>query len=141
MHKKSHLALLLAALACTAAPSRAADAPAAPVPGAATVAPVPAPAPAARRCTSVVSDEQPTYVMLGKSAVIPLKSRVTRILVGGHSGGGSRAPAAAPMPAPGGAIPAGAPASQGNASDGVGDLEVTLLSPTDLFFKAGPPVP
>ncbi|VTU19911.1 Pullulanase secretion envelope PulD [Variovorax sp. RA8] len=135
MHKKSQFAMVLAALACTAVPSHAADGPfAAQVPGAATVAPVPA-APATRRCTSVISDEQPTYVMLGKSAVIPLKSRVTRILVGGHSGGGSRAPAAAPMSAPGTAMPAGAPASPGNANDGVGDLEVMLLSPTDLFFK------
>ncbi|WP_309966240.1 type II and III secretion system protein family protein [Variovorax guangxiensis] len=126
---------MLAALACTA-PSLAADGPpAAPVPGATAVAPVPAPAPATRRCTSVVSDEQPTYVTLGKSAVIPLKSRVTRILVGGHSGGGGRAPAATPMSAPGTAMPAAAPASQANANDGVGDLEVSLLSPTDLFFK------
>ncbi|SDD14876.1 pilus assembly protein CpaC [Variovorax sp. CF079] len=120
MHKKAYFASLLAAFA-VAGPGFAADnPPVAPVAAAAPAnAPAPA-APAARRCTSIVSDDQPTYVTLGKSAVIPLKSRVTRILVGGSG-----------KAAAGG----GAPQAAGGGSDGVADLEVSLLSPTDLFFK------
>ena len=130
MHNKAYFASLLAALA-VAGPAFKADNP--PVAQVTAVAPAAPAAPAARRCTSIVSDDQPTYVTLGKSAVIPLKSRVTRILVGGPSGGGGRP--AAPSAAPGvGAMPGGAPAAAGG-GDGVADLEVSLLSPTDLFFK------
>lgn len=122
MHKKAYFASLLAALAVTG-PGFAADNPPVAATAAATAAPASAPAPAAaaapaaRRCTSIVSDDQPTYVTLGKSAVIPLKSRVTRILVGGSGKSGAAG---------------GAPQGGG---DGVADLEVSLLSPTDLFFK------
>jgi len=133
VHKKSCFATLIAALAF-AGPSVAADNP----PTAQASAPAAAPAATARRCTSVVMDEQPTYVTLGKSTVIPLKTRAVRILVGGHSGGGGKAPAPAPAAAagtPGGAMPIPAPASQANANDSVADVEVMLLSPTDLFFK------
>jgi pilus assembly protein CpaC len=130
VHNKDKFALLLAALAW-AGPSFAADNP--PVAQAPSTT-----ASGTKRCTSVVSDDQPTYVTLGKSTVIPLKVRVARILVSGQPGGGGRAapPAAAAMPAPG--MPAGAapaPAPQANAGDGVADLEVMLLSPTDLFFR------
>ena len=126
MHKKSCFASLFAALA--AGPGFAADTPAPAASTLAAVAPAPA-APAARRCSSIVSDDQPTYVTLGKSAVIPLKSRVTRILVGGSAGGGKQA-----APAAGGAMPGTAPQA-GGGGDGVADVEVMLLSPTDLFFK------
>ncbi|KIQ26114.1 type II and III secretion system protein, partial [Variovorax paradoxus] len=82
-------------------------------------------APASRRCTAIVPDDQPTQAVLGKSVVIPLRARVVRIVVSGQA---QRAPAAAPVAAPG-----MAPAA--NAGDGVADVDVTLLSPTDLFFR------
>lgn len=71
---------------------------------------------ARQSCTSV-SVRDTEFVMLGKSAVIPLKSPVSRVIVDAPSSGGTRA-AAAPADAP-----------------PVGDMEVLLLSPTDLFFR------
>ncbi|TWD88957.1 pilus assembly protein CpaC [Variovorax beijingensis] len=112
-----------------AAPAMAADA----VPAAAAVAATPAAAPAApatRRCTAIIPDDQPTYAVLGKSVVIPLKARVARIVVSGQPP--SRAPAAAPAAA---GQPAPAAATAANAGDGIADVDVTLLSPTDLFFR------
>ena len=125
-------AWLLAALATLAAPAIAADAatPAAAVMATQAAAPAPA-APANRRCTAIIPDDQPTYAVLGKSVVIPLKARVARIVVSGQPP--NRAPAAAPAAA---AQPAPAPAAAaGGTSDGVADVDVTLLSPTDLFFR------
>ncbi|WP_145741626.1 type II and III secretion system protein family protein [Variovorax beijingensis] len=122
-------AWLLAALMTLAAPAMAADA----VPAAAAVAATPAAAPAApatRRCTAIIPDDQPTYAVLGKSVVIPLKARVARIVVSGQPP--SRAPAAAPAAA---GQPAPAAATAANAGDGIADVDVTLLSPTDLFFR------
>jgi pilus assembly protein CpaC len=124
-------AWLLAALMTLAAPAMAADVVAA-APAAAAVAATPAAAPAApaaRRCTAIIPDDQPTYAVLGKSVVIPLKARVARIVVSGQPP--SRAPAAAPAAA--GQPPA--PATAANAGDGIADVDVTLLSPTDLFFR------
>ena len=113
-----------------AAPAMAADAvPAAAAAVAATPAAAPA-APATRRCTAIIPDDQPTYAVLGKSVVIPLKARVARIVVSGQPP--SRAPAAAPAAA---GQPAPAPATAANAGDGIADVDVTLLSPTDLFFR------
>jgi pilus assembly protein CpaC len=80
--------------------------------------------PATKNCKSVVV--APTaQVMLGKSSVIPLAAPVTRIVASGQHG----APAQ------------GKPAA-GDAADvgSVADVEVLLLSPTDLFLlgkKAG----
>lgn len=89
------------------------------------------PASAMKNCSSVVV--APTaFVMLGKSTVIPLPSPVARIVVGGQpSGGLGKAP---PPMAPGAIAP---PAAVADAMDGsgVGDMEVLLLSPTDLFFR------
>ncbi|MBS0449730.1 MAG: type II and III secretion system protein family protein [Proteobacteria bacterium] len=83
-----------------------------------------------KRCTRVVNDE-PATVALGKASVIPLKSRVTRILVSGQPPSPRPAPAGAPQ-----ATPAPAPAAAANqGQDGVADMEVMLLSPTDLFFR------
>lgn len=78
----------------------------------------------ARHCTAIRMEE-PATVTLGKSVVIPLSSPMTRILVSGHT------PASAPA---GAAAPAGAqmPAQVQN---GIGDIEVQLLSPRDLFFR------
>jgi len=96
-----------------------------------------------KRCSRVEVDT-PATVTLGKSTVIPLKSRVTRILVSGQPA--SQRPAMmppgayAPMPGmmPMAGPPQAMPASMqvgGNGGDGVADMEVMLLSPTDLFFR------
>ncbi|WP_443273258.1 type II and III secretion system protein family protein [Variovorax sp. JS1663] len=130
MHSKNTIALALAAFAWAGAssaqtPPAAVQAPPAP----AAQAQAPAAAPSPRRCTSITSDSEPTQVTLGKSTVIPLRTRVARILVSGQPGA-ARAAAAAPAP---GAAPS--PAPQAGAGDGVADMEVMLLSPTDLFFR------
>ncbi len=93
---------------------------------AATAAPAVAAAAAARHCKSVVI-VPPSQVMLGKSAVVPLDAPVTRIVASGNK--------AAAQPAPAAATP-------GDAADlgSIADVEVLLLSPTDLFLlgkKAG----
>ncbi|BEP62888.1 hypothetical protein GmRootV213_34420 [Variovorax sp. V213] len=126
-------AWLLAALMTLAAPAMAADvvaaapaAAAAATPAAAAAAAPAAPAP--RRCTAIIPDDQPTYAVLGKSVVIPLKARVARIVVSGQPSSRAAAPAAAGQPAP-------SPATAANAGDGIADVDVTLLSPTDLFFR------
>ncbi|WPH15562.1 type II and III secretion system protein family protein [Variovorax paradoxus] len=129
-HLSSSSAWLLAALTTLAAPGFAAEPAAAPAPAltpvAAPSAPAPAAAPAMRRCTAIIPDDQPTYAVLGKSVVIPLKARVARIVVSGQPP--SNAPAAA-------AQPAQAPAAAKGSGDGVADVDVMLLSPTDLFFR------
>jgi pilus assembly protein CpaC len=82
-------------------------------------------------CSSVVVDP-PTTLTLGKSRVVRLNSPVARMIVGGQAA--SRAGKAVPANVPGapaGAVPASAPQQ---ASDGVADTEITLLSPTELFF-------
>jgi pilus assembly protein CpaC len=84
-------------------------------------------------CGSVTVDPV-TYVTLGKSSVIRLDTPAARMLIGGQSSSRAGKPPAtndknAPA-APGNAPPAPA---QG-ASDGVADVEITLLSPTELFF-------
>lgn len=81
----------------------------------------------AKRCTSV--QERPTaFVMLGKSSVLPLKVPVTRVVVDGPTGGKAGANAAAA------AAPA-APAPGAENPGGIGDMDVLLLSPTDLFVR------
>ncbi|HXD42256.1 MAG TPA: type II and III secretion system protein family protein [Ramlibacter sp.] len=92
--------------------------------------PAAAAAPVLRPCSSVVVDP-PTVLTLGKSRVVRLDFPVARVIVGGE--GMSRAGRPA-TPAPG--TPPGAPprVSAAAASDGVADTEVTLLSPTELFF-------
>jgi pilus assembly protein CpaC len=85
----------------------------------------------ARNCASV-SVAPTTFVMLGKSTVIPLGAPVARIVVSGQPAG-QKPPSAAPM-APG-AIAAPAASADVAENSGVGDMEVLLLSPTDLFFR------
>ncbi len=140
-HLSTTLARLLATCATVAAPAMAADvvatAPAMAVTPVAAAVAATAPgagagaAPASRRCTAIVPDDQPTQAVLGKSVVIPLKARVVRIVVSGQPP--SRAPAPAAVPA--GMQPAPAMAPSANAGDGIADVDVTLLSPTDLFFR------
>jgi pilus assembly protein CpaC len=83
----------------------------------------------ARRCTSVKVDET-LFVTLGKSIVVPLASPVARILVNGQPPG--RTPAAAAGSAP---TPAPAPMMQQQTQDSVADMDIMLLSPTNLFFR------
>lgn len=87
-------------------------------------------APALRPCTSVVVDP-PTMLTLGKSRVVRLDFPVARMIVGGMAA--SRAGRAVAANAPAVPAPAQAPAQQ-QASDGVADTEITLLSPTELYF-------
>ena len=92
-----------------------------------------------RPCSSVTVDPNPTYLILGKSRVVQLATPAERLVLGGQSG--SRAGVPMPteqMDAQGRrALPGGPPpASRQAASDGVADIEITLLSPTDLFFLA-----
>ena len=138
MHNPHKSLVLLAALALTG-PSFSADNPPAvsAAPSAAPASPASPPSSGTKRCTSVVHDERPTYVTLGKSTVIPLDVRVARVIVSGQPPSRAPAPTAAATAAPGAAPvqAAAAPAPQANANDGVADMEVMLLSPTDLFFR------
>ena len=120
---------LLAALIASV-PAFAAEAPAA--------AMQPDASQASRRCTSV-KIEPPSYVTLGKSSVIPLSYRVVRIL------GSGQAPARAPPPSMvpvAQSVPAALPrppAAMALASDGIGDVDIMLLSPNDLFIRGKTP--
>jgi pilus assembly protein CpaC len=140
-HLSTTLASLLATLATVVAPAAiAAEAAAtasatAAMPAAALATPPAAAGNAAnaRRCTAIIPDDQPTQAVLGKSVVIPLKARVVRIVVSGQPSNRAPAPAAAAVSA--GMQPAPAMAANANTGDGVADVDVTLLSPTDLFFR------
>lgn len=82
---------------------------------AAPASPAAKPAVPASRCTFV--NPRPTaFVMLGKSSVLPLPVPVTRVVVDGPTAGHSQAGAA-------------------DAPPGVADMDVLLLSPTDLFVR------
>ncbi|HSW15634.1 MAG TPA: type II and III secretion system protein family protein [Ramlibacter sp.] len=83
-------------------------------------------------CTSVTVDP-PLSLALGKSQVVRLEYPVTRMVVGGQptSRAGVPATVTTDKPAPGAAAGV-AGGAQG--SDGVADTEITLLSPTELFF-------
>ena len=143
-------AALLAAIAL-GAPAVLAQTPPTPsggVPGSTAARPAPAaPAESARRgavgsstalrpCTAVTVDP-PIHLALGKSRVVRLDHPAARIVVGGQpSSRAGRPLPAAQAGAPAGGAAAGAPPAggQGGAGDGVADTEITLLSPTELFF-------
>lgn len=97
------------------------------------VAPPAAPAaPALKPCSSVAVDP-PTALTLGKSKVIRLNFPVARLIVGGQATSRAGRPTAVGAPGmPGGAMPPMQAPQQ--VSDGVADTEITLLSPTELFF-------
>jgi len=121
-------AIVLAALVVTG-PLLAADKPVAKA--------APGSAAAIRPCESVTVDP-PTYLVLGKSRVIRLTTPVARIIVGGHAGSRTGRPAGS-GPAGGAAtgptaVPMPAPQPPASASEGVADVDITLLSPTELFF-------
>lgn len=123
---KNDLALTLLAALLSAAPALAAD----------KVARPPAPtAPLFKPCTSVTVDP-PTYIVLGKSIVVPLSTPAIRMLVGSSSAGAGRA--GKPAEAADKDAPAAARAA-GN-QDGVADMDIILLGPKELFLsgkKAG----
>ena len=91
-------------------------------------------------CVGEVMVDPPTYLTLGKSRVITLNYPAVRMLVGGQSSSRAGRPVAANDKAAAG-MPPNAPAASAQAdTDGVADLEITLLSPRELFFlgkKAG----
>jgi pilus assembly protein CpaC len=100
-------------------------------PAAPTVNPSAAPsAPVLKPCTSVVVDP-PTSLTLGKSRVVRLDFPVARLIVGGMAASRAGRPVALNAPAAPGVARAPAPQQE---SDGVADTEITLLSPTELFF-------
>lgn len=94
----------------------------------------PAPSPALKPCSSVVV-EQPTLVTLGKSTVVKLAIPAARMLVGGNAS--SRV--GKPVDADEKNDKTASPRTQAS-PDGVADVDISLLSPTELFFvgkKAG----
>ena len=88
--------------------------------------------PGLKPCDSVTVDP-PTYLTLGKSRVLRLPFPAARMLLGGQSSSRAGQPVELGAVGAGAGAAAGAGAGQGN-SNGVADLEVTLLSPTELFF-------
>lgn len=91
---------------------------------------------ALKPCTSVTVD-QPTLLTLGKSRVIRLAFPASRIVVGGQASSRAGRPVASAaqgaQATPQGLGPTTGSAGR-NESDGVADTEITLLSPTELFF-------
>jgi pilus assembly protein CpaC len=86
-------------------------------------------APIVQPCTSVTTDP-PTVLTLGKSRIIRLDFPAARLIVGGQASSPAGRATDAAAPAPRGMAPAG----RQQVSDGVADTEITLLSPTELFF-------
>lgn len=89
-----------------------------------------------RQCTATEVDE-PVQVTLGKSSIVPLRYAVVRMAVGGGQAGGHAASPVQVGDAGGAAqgarpAPAAAAAAPGNA-DGVSEVSMALLSPTELF--------
>lgn len=138
MNRNFHPGTLLALLTLAAVPSLAQQTatPAAPVasqpPARFITQRAQAPSSQALRPCQAVTVDPPTYLTLGKSQVIRLESPAVRMLVGGMGASPvGRAAAAASAPAAGSrAAPAGGPSG----GIGVADTEITLLSPTELFF-------
>jgi pilus assembly protein CpaC len=94
--------------------------------------PLSQPATLQKPCTSVMV-ESPTSVVLGKSTVIKLNMPASRLVVGGMSGSSGRAGKLADADSK-------APTMPMETRDGVADLDIVLLGPTELFFlgkKAG----
>ena len=100
----------------------------------ATLAPAtllgPPPAPL-KPCTAVTVDP-PTQIVLGKSTVVKLATPAVRMVVGGLASGRSGRPAEAGGDKSAAAAQQALAASVGQ--DGVADVDVILLSPTELFF-------
>jgi pilus assembly protein CpaC len=125
------VATVLGTCAFAQTPPASSAPPAASTPRAAPARGVPgAPGQALKPCTSV-SVDPPTHLTLGKSRVIRLDSPAVRIVVGGQPSSPMGRPTAPVAGAPATGAP---PTPAAAASDGVADTEITLLSPTELFF-------
>jgi pilus assembly protein CpaC len=83
-----------------------------------------------RPCQSVTTDET-TYLTLGKSRVVTLPFPAARLIVGGQGGARVGQPAPAPANPPVAGAP---PAPAATHSDFVAETEITLISPTELYF-------
>jgi pilus assembly protein CpaC len=94
---------------------------------------------ALRKC-SATQVEKPSFVTLGKSAVVMLPYNVVRMAIGGGQSG-QRAAVAQPMPEGAPAAAAQAAAMRGGQEqDGVSEVRIALLAPNELFVlgrKAG----
>ena len=128
MHN-NHKTLMLVAVLSMAGQSFAQQPAPKPAPAS---APAPSRAPSAsaalKPCASVVVDPV-SYVTLGKSSLIKLSAPAARMVIGGRPS----TRAGQPEPVADKATPA-APAAAATSTDGVADVEITLLSPTELFF-------
>ncbi len=83
-------------------------------------------------CTSVTVDP-PTHVLLGKSTIVKLNMPAARMVVGGLSS--SRAGKPAEVAEDKNVPPElRKPPAAAGAADGVADVDMMLLSPTELFF-------
>jgi pilus assembly protein CpaC len=127
---------ITAAYHAAAQPNAQAGAQPAPAaPAHAAVPPRASASPVLKPCQSVKVDP-PTYLALGKSQVIRLDFAAARMMVGG-AGNSPAGRASASMPTvpalPAAAGRPGAPGAPGGAL-GVADTEITLLSPSELFF-------
>lgn len=95
-------------------------------------APVPPRTTALKPCTSVTVDP-PTHVLLGKSTIVKLNTPVLRMVVGGLSS--SRAGKPVEVAEEKNVPPElRKPPAAAGAADGIADVELMLLSPTELFF-------
>jgi pilus assembly protein CpaC len=124
---KKLLAGIAGALLAGTSPAQQSASPTQPPAKAAARAPA---APALRPCQSVTMDET-TFLTLGKSRVVTLPFPVARMVVGGQGGARVGQPAPAPASAPATGAP---PAPATPASDFVAETEITLISPTELYF-------
>ncbi|MDB5906069.1 MAG: type and secretion system protein, partial [Massilia sp.] len=92
-----------------------------------------------RNCKTVVISPT-SELMLGKSSVVPLEAPVVRIIASGPPADAPVNPTAGQPSAGAGSAqprPSAAPAALGDSADlvGIADIEVQLLSPTDLFLR------
>jgi pilus assembly protein CpaC len=80
--------------------------------------------PGTKNCKSVVVSAPVSQVMLGKASVIPLTAPVTRIVASSF-----------PAAAQGNPAPAAPPAAAAAEQTSVAEIDILLLSPTDLFVR------
>jgi pilus assembly protein CpaC len=90
------------------------------------------PAPNVRPCASVAVDA-PVRVTLGKSTVINLEAPASRMIIGGQPSTHAGRPMQSGGAAPGTPMAPVAPPAAAASNDGISDVDITLLSPTELF--------
>lgn len=91
-----------------------------------------------RKC-SATEVSKPLHVTLGKSSVVALPYEVARIAVGGAQTGRRVANAAAAPKEDAGEDAPGKPARSSGESDGVSDVQITLLATNELFILGRKP--